>query len=176
MVDILPSPGETILARGPKISLTVHCQNTQISRIQLSLASRFSFQMVGGTKKLQEALAEWLEGYAEGKAPSFSLPLPVQGFTRQVLDYLPRIPFGETTSYAEVARALGNPKAARAVGNACRVNPFPLLIPCHRVISSSGLLGGFSPELLGTSFKNPQERVAAQLELKHRLLSFEGVI
>jgi len=168
--------GEVLLApivRGPALSLTVYCKNNQISKTQLSLAPRFSCKVVDGTKELQEQLTQWLEDYAKGQAASFALPLPVQGFTREVLDHLPKIPFGKTASYAEVAQALGSPRAARAVGNACRVNPFPLLIPCHRVISSSGRLGGFSPELLDTP---PEKRAEAQLELKHRLLAFEASI
>lgn len=70
-----------------------------------------------------------------------------------------KIPFGSTMSYQEVAQAAGSPRAARAVGGACNRNPFPLLVPCHRVIQANGKIGGF----------------ALDLEIKRRLLEFEQI-
>jgi O-6-methylguanine DNA methyltransferase len=64
-------------------------------------------------------------------------------FQQAVWKELLKIPAGTTISYAEMARRIKNPKAVRAVGTACGANPVPLLVPCHRVISSSGGLGGF---------------------------------
>ncbi|MEW6522583.1 MAG: methylated-DNA--[protein]-cysteine S-methyltransferase [Bacillota bacterium] len=66
------------------------------------------------------------------------------GFQRRALEAMARIPRGQVISYAGLARAAGNPRAARAAGGACRSNPVPLVIPCHRVIASSGDLGGFA--------------------------------
>ena len=54
------------------------------------------------------------------------------------------IPFGQTRSYGEIARAIGRPKGMRAVGGACGANPIPVLVPCHRVLAAKGKLGGFS--------------------------------
>jgi AraC family transcriptional regulator, regulatory protein of adaptative response / methylated-DNA-[protein]-cysteine methyltransferase len=73
------------------------------------------------------------------------LPLDLAGtdFQRRVWAALEEIPYGETRSYAEVAGAIGAPKAARAVGAACGKNPVPLVIPCHRVVREDGDLGGF---------------------------------
>lgn len=68
-------------------------------------------------------------------------------FDRRAWAAIGAIPFGETRSYAEIARAAGSPDAFRAAGRACGRNPVPLFIPCHRVVASGGKLGGFSPGL-----------------------------
>lgn len=83
--------------------------------------------------------------YLEGKQPRLDLPLDVRGtaFQCRVWEELLKIPYGRTKTYAEVARAVGQPKAARAVGSACGRNPVPLVIPCHRVVRGSGALGGY---------------------------------
>ena len=73
-----------------------------------------------------------------------------KGFQREVLDAVMAIPRGEVRTYAELASSLGRPKAARAVGNAVAHNPIPLLVPCHRVVSSSGGVGGY---VYGSAFK-----------------------
>jgi AraC family transcriptional regulator of adaptative response/methylated-DNA-[protein]-cysteine methyltransferase len=83
--------------------------------------------------------------YIDGRATSLDLPLDVRGseFRRRVWDALARIPRGETRSYADVARSIGMPRAARAVANACGANPVAIAIPCHRVVASDGGLGGY---------------------------------
>jgi len=83
-------------------------------------------------------------------------------FEREVLQALLRIPAGQVRTYGEIARALGDPGAARAVGAACARNPLPLLIPCHRVVRSDGGLGGYS--------------LRGGVELKRRLLEGEGAL
>ena len=65
-------------------------------------------------------------------------------FQKKVWKELLKIPKGETRSYKEIANAIGNPKAARAVANACGKNPYPIKIPCHRAIRSDGSIGGYS--------------------------------
>jgi AraC family transcriptional regulator of adaptative response/methylated-DNA-[protein]-cysteine methyltransferase len=82
----------------------------------------------------------------EGAAPRRDLPLDIQttAFQRQVYEELLRIPAGETRSYKEVAAAIGNPAAQRAVGTACANNPVALAIPCHRVLRNDGGLGGYA--------------------------------
>jgi AraC family transcriptional regulator, regulatory protein of adaptative response / methylated-DNA-[protein]-cysteine methyltransferase len=81
----------------------------------------------------------------DGRVPARELPLDVQGtaFQRRVWQELQRIPRGETRSYAEVAEAVGAPRAARAVGSACGRNPVVFVVPCHRVVASDGSLGGY---------------------------------
>ena len=85
-------------------------------------------------------------------------------FQRKVLELLMRIPKGKVTTYGEIARALGRDSSSRAVGNAVRNNPYPVRIPCHRVIRSSGEIGGFGGDLTG-------KKVA----MKIKLLTEEGV-
>lgn len=83
--------------------------------------------------------------YLEGVEPSIELPLDIRAtaFQRRVWQELQRIPFGETRTYTDVARAIGEPRATRAVANACASNPVALVIPCHRVIREDGELGGY---------------------------------
>lgn len=86
-----------------------------------------------------------LDEYFKGKRQEFSVPLLLTGteFQKAVWQQLQKIPFGETTSYGDVARAIGRPHAFRAVGNANNKNAIPIIIPCHRVIGSDGKLVGF---------------------------------
>ena len=89
--------------------------------------------------------ARQLREYFAGKRAEFDLPLAPVGtvFQHSVWRQLQEIPYGETISYGELARRVGNPKASRAVGSANGANPLPIVIPCHRVIAGDGTLGGF---------------------------------
>ena len=91
------------------------------------------------------AARQQLEEYFAGERTAFDLPLHLSGtdFQVQVLQELQRIPYGETTSYGDIAKRIGRPKAMRAVGAANGRNPIPIIVPCHRVIGSSGDLTGF---------------------------------
>jgi methylated-DNA-[protein]-cysteine S-methyltransferase len=86
-----------------------------------------------------------LADYFSGRRRTFDLPLAPKGtpFQLAVWSELQRIPYGETISYAELARRIGKSKAVRAVGAANGANPIPVIIPCHRVIGSSGTLTGY---------------------------------
>jgi AraC family transcriptional regulator of adaptative response/methylated-DNA-[protein]-cysteine methyltransferase len=91
---------------------------------------------------------EWVQAIVEfvaGRAPHLDLPLDVRAtaFQKQVWNALQQIPYGETRSYAEVAAAIGQPAAVRAVAQACGANPTALVVPCHRVVRSDGSLGGY---------------------------------
>jgi len=90
---------------------------------------------------LAEQVARQLEGYFAAPGWRFSLPLALQGtpYQRRVWDALGRIPVGESVTYGELALEVGG--GARAVGNACRANPVPIVVPCHRVVSRCGLAG-----------------------------------
>ncbi len=90
------------------------------------------------------AVAQVVE-YLAGKRTGFALPLDLRGtpFQKKVWQELLRIPYGETRSYHEVAHAIGEPSAARAVGGASGANPVALIVPCHRVVAARGL-GGYA--------------------------------
>lgn len=101
-----------------------------------------------------------LREYFSGKRKTFSIALDMRGtrFQKEVWEALLAIPFGETRSYGQLAKQLGNPRATRAVGAANGRNPISIIVPCHRVVGSSGKLTGF----------------AGGLETKARLLSLES--
>jgi methylated-DNA-[protein]-cysteine S-methyltransferase len=101
--------------------------------------------------------------YFAGSRNILDLPLDLDGqplFRRRVWEVLRTIPYGRVRSYGWVARKIGTPLAARAVGGACGENPIPLIVPCHRVVGGDGSLGGFS----------------SGLPTKKRLLRLEGVL
>jgi AraC family transcriptional regulator, regulatory protein of adaptative response / methylated-DNA-[protein]-cysteine methyltransferase len=99
-------------------------------------------------KRDDSGLQEWgaaVLRHLEGHQPQLDLPLDIQAsaFQRKVWEALQAIPYGKTRSYGDIARAVGRPKGARAVGHACGTNPVAVVIPCHRVIQQNGSLGGF---------------------------------
>lgn len=112
------------------------------------------------------SIAEELEAYATGKRRAFDLPLDLRGsaFERAAWDAMRAIPFGRTRTYGELARALGQPGAARAVGRAAGSNPVPIVVPCHRVWAADGL-GGFSAGLSWKRALLRHEGHALQLEM-----------
>lgn len=110
-----------------------------------------------------------LEEYFAGERQSFDLPLCPDGteFQLQVLAELQNIPYGTTTSYGDIAKRIGRPKASRAVGAANGRNPIPIIIPCHRVIGSSGDLTGFGGGI-------PTKEALLRLELEHSQFQHSG--
>jgi methylated-DNA-[protein]-cysteine S-methyltransferase len=109
--------------------------------------------------------ARQLTSYFAGKRRTFDVPLAPQGtpFQQQVWRALCNIPYGETTSYGELANRIGNPKAVRAVGLANGSNPIAIIIPCHRVIGSNGSLTGYGGGL-------PTKKALLELEQGQRRL------
>ncbi|CCO08111.1 methylated-DNA--[protein]-cysteine S-methyltransferase [Desulforamulus hydrothermalis] len=94
-----------------------------------------------------QRLAQALANYFAGQRVVFDLPLFWSGLTafqQRVLKEVKEIPYGQTVSYGEIARRIGCPKGARAVGGAVAANPWPPVVPCHRVLAADGRLGGFS--------------------------------
>ena len=87
-----------------------------------------------------------LDEYFRGERKTFDLPLAPKGtdFQKKVWNALQEIPYGETRTYGEIAAAVGNPKAARAVGMANNKNPIGIIIPCHRVVGADGKLVGYA--------------------------------
>jgi methylated-DNA-[protein]-cysteine S-methyltransferase len=104
-----------------------------------------------------------LEEYFDGARHEFDLPVdltPLPGFQRTVLEELVRIPYGHVDTYGGLARRIGKPQAARAVGGALNRNPIPIVVPCHRIVGAGGRLTGY----------------AGGLERKQALLGLEGAI
>jgi O-6-methylguanine DNA methyltransferase len=126
-------------------------------RRQEALEGR-DLRIVDDDSVLREPLAQLAEYFA-GERCSFDLVLDHRGtpFQSAVWAELARIPFGETRTYADIARAVGRPTATRAVGAANGTNPIPIILPCHRVIGSDGTLTGYG----------------GSLPLKARLLAWE---
>ena len=117
------------------------------------------------------ALADWaqaLRRIAEGRTPGCEIPLdvPASRFRRRVFEALCAIPRGQTRTYAQIARAVGRPAGARAVGQACARNPVALVVPCHRVVPATGGVGGYrwgserKRALLGREAGGPREPAA----------------
>ena len=97
-------------------------------------------------RHLARARAELAE-YLAGRRTYFTVPVDLAGlgeFQARVLAQAARIPYGETTSYAELARRIGHPRASRAVGNALGANPVPIVVPCHRIIRGDGSWGHYA--------------------------------
>jgi methylated-DNA-[protein]-cysteine S-methyltransferase len=109
------------------------------------LARAVSPRVLAAPRKLDEPRRE-LDEYFSGARRQFDLPLDFQlsaGFRRAVLSQLPTIGYGHTASYAQVAAAAGSPRAVRAAGTACALNPLPVVVPCHRVVRSDGSVGRY---------------------------------
>lgn len=146
-----PSP---FLVRSDLVNLAVTVQDDAVTAIRLH----------GGAARppetpLERDVAHQLEEYLAGQRSRFTVHVSPTGtpFERRCWDALQQIPYGETRTYAEIARAVGNPKGFRAVGSANHKNPIPIIIPCHRVVASGGGLGGYG----------------GGLDLKRRLLALE---
>ncbi len=107
-------------------------------------AARARAGAVRDDRRLQRAVAE-LEEYFAGARTRFNLPLAPRGteFQKAVWRALVRIPFGETATYGEIARSIGQPAASRAIGGANHRNPIAIVIPCHRVIGADGSMTGY---------------------------------
>lgn len=109
------------------------------------LAARVSPRILEEPVRLDAAARE-LDDYLAGRRRGFDISLDLAlsaGFRRGVQRELPGIPYGTTSTYSALARTVGNPGAARAVGSACATNPLPVVVPCHRVLRSDGGLGGY---------------------------------
>lgn len=136
-----------------------------------NIAHKFgrTIRLVDAKPSCFESLFTDLDGYFSGEANSFDVKLDLAGssFDLVVWDALRTIPFGSVVTYAELASFVGSPHGARAVGSACARNPVPLIVPCHRVVSSGGRIGGYSAGASG--------RGLGGVELKRALLSLEGV-
>ncbi len=142
---------------GPTLRLIASA--TGIRAIEFHPARTTSARLNPHNSLMQEA-ARQLQTYFSGDRREFQLPLDPEGtdFQKRVWRELQAIPYGETRTYAQVARAIGAPRSVRAVGAANGANPIPIVVPCHRVIGAGGNLVGYG----------------GGLPLKKRLLALEG--
>ena len=132
----------------------INAQTSRLNELVLGLKDSVSIKKISDC----DQLIALLDSFYAGKQVSLKLSPKGTPFQIKVWNKLVVIPFGQTKNYKQIAIEIGNPKACRAVGNACGKNPVLLLIPCHRVIASDKTLGGFS----------------ASFSLKKTLLEIEG--
>lgn len=141
---------------------TVAIEDNGLAITNVSIVSEDVCLELSETELLKKAALQ-LNEYLDGRRTEFDLPLNPKGteFQKKVWDALVSIPYGETRSYKQVAEAIGNNKACRAVGMANNKNPIMIFIPCHRVVGSDGSLTGY----------------AGGLDMKEILLSLEkGIV
>lgn len=135
------------------LSIHVHVDlsETLVESIRIKAASEAAFicTVVSPTSNypLIDNVFKWFFNYLLGKPPENNLPINLASLTtfqQKVLTTLLKTTLGSTLSYQALAEKVGSPKACRAVGNACHKNPFPIYIPCHRVINESGKTGNYA--------------------------------
>ncbi len=146
-VAVVGSPlGELLLAATPRGLVRVAYPDERPDLILDELAETLSPRVLEAPAALDGVRRE-LDQYFEGHRTGFDLDidwtLAPGGFSRRVLRQTARIPFGSVSTYGEVAKRAGSPRAARAAGNALHDNPIPIVVPCHRVVPSSGGIGKY---------------------------------
>ncbi len=160
----LDSPvGPLLVARTRRGLVRIAFAGQRHEDVLADLSTRLSPRILHSPGALDDA-ARQLDAYFAGRAIGFDLPLDhalSHGFRALVQSLLPAIRYGETISYAELARRAGNAAAVRAVGTACGANPLPIVVPCHRVVRADGSLGGYAGGL-------DAKRSLLALEANHR--------
>lgn len=139
------SVGQLLLAATEQGLVRVAYASQDHDLVLARLVELVSPRILRAPRRLDAAARQVEEYFAAGRR-EFDLPLDLRlakGFRREVLAHLQEIAYGRTESYAQVAQAAGSPRAVRAVGSACATNPLPVVVPCHRVVRSDGVLGGY---------------------------------
>jgi methylated-DNA-[protein]-cysteine S-methyltransferase len=153
--------GEMLVAGTRRGLVRVSFGNVPHEKVLLELAEDVSPRLLEAPARL-DSIRRQLDEYFEGRRTRFEVPLDWRlshGFGRRVLRHTARIPYGDVSTYKEVAAAAGSPRAFRAAGNALGGNPIPIVVPCHRVLHTGGGLGGYG----------------GGLDRKEFLLELEGV-
>lgn len=142
----------------PGFSIGLRCHNGEVTGIDYLPSNP---EQAPQTPLAQEAVRQ-LRAYLNDPAVPFDLPLAPVGtpFQRQVWQHIATIPHGQTISYGELAKSIQS--APRAVGGACGANPYPIVVPCHRVVAAGGRIGGFG-----------RQREGLLLDIKRWLLAHE---
>jgi methylated-DNA-[protein]-cysteine S-methyltransferase len=158
--DIVDSPiGELLIAASDRGLATISFDTDPGDRLE-RLVRIAGPRVLRSPRSVDEARRE-LDEYFGGRRRSFDLTLDLRAlppFTISVLEELGRVPYGETTTYGELAQRVGHPRAARAVGTVMHHNRIPIVLPCHRVVGATGNLTGY----------------AGGLDRKQTLLELEG--
>src|SRR5438445_7859487 len=145
--DVMDSPlGPLWIAVGPRGVVAIHYGARPDPR-ELSRITRAYGPAVLPDRRRCDAVLGELDEYFAGRRRSFDVDVdlrPLTPFQRRVLAATARVPYGELTTYRQVARRAGNEQASRAAGGAIGSNPIPIVVPCHRVVASDGSLGGYS--------------------------------
>ena len=137
--------GTLLLAATDTGLVRVAFENEGFDAVLEDMADKVGPRILRVPAMLDDAAAQ-LDEYFDGRRQEFGLVLDHRlssGFREQVQRYLPRIGYGQTTTYKQLAQRVGNPAAIRAVGSACATNPLPVVVPCHRVLRTDGTLGGY---------------------------------
>lgn len=133
--------GPIWVALSPRGLVGVHMKASETD-----IRERYSNWEIGEDVQRTGPVLEQLSAYFGGKEEAFDVAidwLALASFQRQVLQLVYEVPYGQTTTYQDIAMQLGNPGAARAVGRANATNPMPLIVPCHRVLGADGTLHGY---------------------------------
>ena len=158
--DVVDTPiGDLLVAASERGLATISFDSDPVDRLE-QLARIAGPRVLRSPRSVDLARRE-LDEYFQGGRKSFDLTVDLRAlppFTVSVLEELARVPYGETTTYGELARRVGHPRAARAVGTVMHHNRIPIVLPCHRVVGSTGDLTGY----------------AGGLDIKHALLELEG--
>jgi len=148
---------------GPAIAVEFIVDHKKIQKINLRTNEAAGLVWnIQGDKSLQSLIDAWMLTYLNRTQPEIILPLDwktMPPYTTQVLHTIHALSFGKTLSYLDIAKKTQRPRAYRAVGTACGKNPFPLVIPCHRILAEGKRIGGFT----------------GGIEIKKRLLNFENI-
>jgi methylated-DNA-[protein]-cysteine S-methyltransferase len=158
--DVMESPvGALLLAVTPRGVCRISYDADPDAQAE-RLARAYGSRVLRAPRAVDDVKRE-LDEYFQGRREAFDLSIDLAGaaeFTRDVLHELARVPFGEVTTYGHLAQLVGRPRAARAVGTVMNRNPIPIVLPCHRVVGSTGSLVGY----------------AGGLDRKEQLLRLEG--
>jgi methylated-DNA-[protein]-cysteine S-methyltransferase len=153
--------GKLLLASTPQgLVRLAYVQGSDEDTVLEQLSHKVSPRILAAPRRLDQPRRE-LEEYFSGSRRRFEVALDwrlARGFGRRVLEATARIPFGAVSTYKQVATEAGSPRASRAAGNALGANPIPIIVPCHRILHSTGGLGGYT----------------GGLERKRTLLAIEG--
>jgi methylated-DNA-[protein]-cysteine S-methyltransferase len=139
--------GELLLAATKRGLVRLAFPEEDGDEVLQRLSERVSPRIVAAAGGEFDEMRRELEEYFAGRRRRFELPLDwslVGPFGRRVLGAASRIPFGEVSTYTQIAAKAGNPSASRAAGNALGANPIPIVVPCHRVLRIGGALGGYA--------------------------------